>query len=177
MYAGKCQVEEGCEERVIPRVLPFLAVPILANMLASMKASQFGMTATELNGEFLLVGIYAMVGFVGVVYAGLLTKNKNLVFGVRLMIAIGVFSLTYNQVVVSRELAPVKQEFAQVAAGQCHPKSSELVCGPELKKVLARRDAELKRLHAFHIGDWRVTALTADNYLFDRDSVYLFRPF
>lgn len=176
MYAGKCQVEESCEERVIPRVLPFVAVPIIANMLASMKASQFGMTATELNGEFLLVAIYAMAGFLGVLLANRLTKNRKIRFGVKAILFIATLALAYNQMRISRELAPIKQEFAQ-AAGQCHVKSGKLVCGPKLKKALERRDTELKRLHAVRIGDWRVTALHADNYLLERNSVYLFSPF
>jgi hypothetical protein len=177
MYEGKCGVEEnGCEERVIPRVLPFVAVPIVANMLASMKATQFGMTATELNGEFLLVAIYAMAGFLGVLLANRLTKNRKIQFGVKALLFVSTLALAYNQVRISRELAPVKTEFAQAAAN-CHPKSGGLVCGPELKQVLARRDAELKRLHAVRFGDWRVTALTSSNYLFDRDSVYLHIPF
>ena len=177
LYMGKIRGHENSgKDRILPFLLWLTAIPIFANVLAGIKAPQFGMTATELDSEFLLIALYAMAGLLAVVGLKWLTKSAEVLCGVRLMIVLAVIAMSYNQLAVSRELAPIKREFAQ-AAGQCHAKSGELICGPELKKVLERRDAELKRLHAVRIGDWRVTALHADNYLLERNSAYLFSPF
>lgn len=134
------------------------------------------MTAPEVIREFWLVALYFLVGGLAIIFTSRDKKNTKLIFAIRLATVMLAISMSYNQIAISRALAPVKMEFEKVAAG-CVVKSGELKCGDALKQVLQKRDMALEKLNAVRVGEWRIIAVNAHNIITDRDSAYFYLPF
>ncbi|MDD2758210.1 MAG: hypothetical protein PHD72_02440 [Patescibacteria group bacterium] len=94
---------------------------------------------------------------------------------------VGAFMLVFNQMVISREMTPYRQQFTAAAYSDCRVtgvNGHTLRCGNKVKAALANRDKWLKDHWAIQIGGWKIHAYGVKNDTYEPNlfAIYLVNP-
>jgi hypothetical protein len=157
-------------------ILVAFLVHCVIDMNANSKAAEYGLTSDDLRAEFSLILFYL---FTASVLSVVVLRGLRFVapISLRLVVSALIFGaaayLSNEQLVISRELAPVKKEFV-MATNKCHVIArGELDCGRYVKDAIKRRDNALAKINATILGEWKVTAPKPQSRVIDMAAAYL----
>jgi hypothetical protein len=156
-------------------ILTVFLVHCVIDMNASDKAAEYGLTHDDLRTEYSLILFYL---FAASVLSVIIIRGLRFVsVPLRLVACALIFGaasyLSSQQLAISKELAPIKKEFA-LATNKCHVVArGELDCGEYVRNAIKRRDMALEALDASILGEWRVSAPKPQTRVIDMAAAYL----